>query len=274
MSAVVSIQAEKPSRIQSPSYPSISLKEAVLAAGKIEARYRSSAVDRLDAAKLLGYSGGTGPSNMALAALGAYGLIDRAAKGEIRITERARSILHPDNESEKKLGLRDAAFSPALYRDLRERFRDVFVPPEEGVVTYLNRQGFNPTAVRPAARAFLQTMAYLQELGVTESSGVDRATGDNAPRAGATAGTAAEDAREAAAQTETAQHTPPIAELRNGGIRLMDGERVVFVEEGGPDQYLKLIANGALDETLLEALETFIIRQKKRLTQPKPEPVH
>jgi hypothetical protein len=31
--------------------------------------------------------------------------------------------------------------------------------------------GFNPTAVRPAAKAFLQTMAYIQELGVTESSG-------------------------------------------------------------------------------------------------------
>ncbi len=45
----------------------------------------------------------------------------------------------------------------------------------------------------------------------------------------------------------------------------MSGERIVFVEESGPAQYLKLIANGELDETMLEALEDYIKRQKKRL---------
>ena len=39
-------------------------------------------------------------------------------------------------------------------------------------MTYLNRQGFNPTAVRPAAKAFLGTMVYLQELGAIESHGL------------------------------------------------------------------------------------------------------
>ena len=48
----------------------------------------------------------------------------------------------------------------------------------------------------------------------------------------------------------------------------MSGERVVFVEESGPDQYLKLVAAGSLDDTLLEALEDFIKRQKKRLQNP------
>jgi hypothetical protein len=32
----------------------------------------------------------------------------------------------------------------------------------------------------------------------------------------------------------------------------MSGERVVFVEESGPDQYLKLVAAGQMDESLLE----------------------
>ena len=45
----------------------------------------------------------------------------------------------------------------------------------------------------------------------------------------------------------------------------MSGERVVFVEESGPSQYLKLVANGELDETMLEALEDYVKRQKKRL---------
>lgn len=35
----------------------------------------------------------------------------------------------------------------------------------------------------------------------------------------------------------------------------MAGERIVFTEESDPNQYLKLVARGELDEYLLEALE-------------------
>ena len=45
----------------------------------------------------------------------------------------------------------------------------------------------------------------------------------------------------------------------------MTGERVVFVEETSPLQYLKLVASGDLDPSLLEALEDYVKRQKKRL---------
>lgn len=161
--------ANKP--IRSPSYPSMPLRDAVDAVAKIEGPYRSSPVDRENAAKLIGYSGLSGPANSALAALAAYGLLDRAGKGQARVTERARAILHPKNEDERKSGLRAAALEPSLFREIREHFDGLPVPPEDGVVTYLNRQGFNPNAIRPAAKAFLQTMAYLEELGATESHG-------------------------------------------------------------------------------------------------------
>lgn len=155
--------------IRSPSYPGMSLREAVDSVGKIEAKYRSSPVGREVAAKLLGYSSLSGPATKALAALASYGLLERAGKGETRITERAKAILHSNDESEKVSNLRAAALEPSLFRELRDRFQGIPVPPEEGVVTYLNRQGFNPTAVRPAAKAFLNTMRYLEELKVTES---------------------------------------------------------------------------------------------------------
>ena len=45
----------------------------------------------------------------------------------------------------------------------------------------------------------------------------------------------------------------------------MEGERVVFTEESNPQNYLKLIASGDVDETMLEALEDYVKRQKKRL---------
>lgn len=157
--------------IRSPSYPNMSLRNAVEAVGKIEKLYRSSPVDRTQAAKLIGYTSLSGPANKSLAALAAFGLLDRAGKGETRVTERARDILHAATEDERKSRLFEAAMEPALFRELRERFASVSVPPMDGVITYLNRQGFNPTAVRPAANAFLQTLSYLEEIGATNSHG-------------------------------------------------------------------------------------------------------
>ena len=177
----MSNQISKP--IRSPSYPSMPLREAVLAVGKIEAAYRSSPVDRVAAAKLVGYNSLSGPANMALASMAAYGLLERAGKGETRVTERAKSILHPDSDAEKKRALKAASMEPQLFRELQERFPDI-VPPEDGVVTYLNRQGFNPSAVKPAAKAFLQTMAYMEELGATKSHGSPGASPQESERSG------------------------------------------------------------------------------------------
>jgi hypothetical protein len=51
-----------------------------------------------------------------------------------------------------------------------------------------------------------------------------------------------------------------------------DGERVVFTEESTPQQYVKVIASGDLDESLLAAIENYVERQKLRLgLGPKPD---
>lgn len=157
--------------IRSPSYPSMSLRDALIAVGKIESVYRSTPVDRETAAKLIGYSSLSGPAAKALAALAAYGLFDRAGKGEARVTARATAILHAASEDERRLHLLEAASEPPLFSELRDRFAGIAVPPESGVVTYLNRQGFNPNAVRPAANAFLETMRFVEELKASESHG-------------------------------------------------------------------------------------------------------
>jgi hypothetical protein len=50
----------------------------------------------------------------------------------------------------------------------------------------------------------------------------------------------------------------------------MDGERIVFTEESNPQSYLKLIASGDVDEMMLEALEDYVKRQKRRLGAAAP----
>jgi hypothetical protein len=42
----------------------------------------------------------------------------------------------------------------------------------------------------------------------------------------------------------------------------MDGERVVFTEEGSPPNYLKLVASGDIDDVMLEALESYVKRKR------------
>lgn len=64
---------------------------------------------------------------------------------------------------------------------------------------------------------------------------------------------------------------PPVApHLQQGKVKLMDGERIVFTEESNPQSYLKLIASGDVDETMLEALEDYVKRQKRRLGVAAP----
>jgi hypothetical protein len=156
--------------VRSPAYPSMSLKDAIHAAKKIEAIYRSSPVDRELGAKLIGYSGLSGPANKALAALASFGLVERAGKGMMRVTSLARTILHAQHNEEYVSALSEAAMQPQLFKDIRERFPDI-IPPIEGVKNYLNREGFNSNAVGPAAKAFCETMEFIEEQGVTESHG-------------------------------------------------------------------------------------------------------
>ena len=173
--------------LRSPSYPSLSLKDAVEAVGKIEARYRTSVVDRDEAATLIGFSRRSGPANQALASLASYGLLERAGKGDARVTQRARDILHPNEPEDRIDHLEAAALTPPLFQELRDRFPDVQVPPQSGVVTYLNRRNFNPSAVPKAARAFLDTVSYLEELKGSDSHDARSSNGEKSPLSGATA---------------------------------------------------------------------------------------
>jgi hypothetical protein len=158
----------------------MSLTDAVSAVRKIEAQYRGAKVDRVIGAKIIGYSSLSGPANKALAALAQYGLVERAGKGEMRVTSRARAILHPDSEGEKQQELRAAAFEPTLFRELHDRWPDM-IPPEDGVASYLNRKGFNQSAIRPATKAYLNTLLALEEAGASESHGTGSAADPESP---------------------------------------------------------------------------------------------
>lgn len=102
----------------------------------------------------------------------------------MRVTTRARAILHPDNLNERRENLLASAFDPDLFRELRDRWPDM-IPPEEGIVTYLHRKGFNQSAIRPAMKAYRETLLFLEQEGVSESHGIEPSAGaDSLPTKG------------------------------------------------------------------------------------------
>lgn len=207
--------------VRSPSYPNLSLPSAISAVAKIESKYRASPVDRGDAAKLLGYSSLSGPANKTLASLSTYGLVESSGKGEMKVTPLAKAILHPKDKDERNAALRAAAFTPNLFNELQERFKDIS-PPEEGVETFLNRQGFNQNAVRPAAKAYLNTLSYLEEAGASKSNSTQSSNAAESSLTG-----------EATGRYGGAQVGDLVQWESNGALQFEKPERVRMVSEDG-----------------------------------------
>ena len=45
----------------------------------------------------------------------------------------------------------------------------------------------------------------------------------------------------------------------------MEGERIIFTYEAEPEHGVRIVASGAVDEELIDAVEMFLELQKKRL---------
>lgn len=239
-------------RSRSPNYPSIPLDQAIDLIAKLHSKSRTNVIDRESAAKDMGYSGLTGRSLKILGALAQYDLVKSSGKGSLRVTPVAVDIIHGISDDDRKAALRHAGTAPRLFKSIVDRFTDG-IPSENVIRSYLIQQGYADAALGPAIKAFIETNRYLENAGAYDGHGPDDAEESDIAEAVSV---------EPASVTQTSTASSPAL---NGGYRVMDGERVVFSEETGAEQYLKLVASGPLDDSLLEALEDYIRRQRKRL---------
>lgn len=149
-------------RVRSPAYPGHSLPEALDYARRVHDENRQHPVAREVAAQHMGFSGSTGTSDRALSSLLHYGLAEKVAKGEIRVSDLALSILHPRDETERVRSLNEAAFNPSLFQELHTRYPGR--PPAAATLeSFLTREGFASVAIGPASKAYLETCRYLQQ---------------------------------------------------------------------------------------------------------------
>lgn len=151
------------SRMRSPSYPSVPLKQAIDLVSKIHRSCRSNVITRENAVHEMGYSGLTGRSMKVLSALLQFGLLEKAGTGDVKVTQRAVDILHGIDESDRNEATLDAAYAPQLFRDIHERFPDGI--PSEGVIrSYLIQQDFVDVAISPAITAFMETYRAVEHI--------------------------------------------------------------------------------------------------------------
>jgi hypothetical protein len=158
-------------KMRSPNFPTIALSQAVGLTDKIFRLDRTNAIEKEDAAKHMGYTGLTGRTLKLLGALSQYGLIDKVAKGQVKVSQTAVSILHPGDDKERLEALARAGRSPALFKRLRDAYPDE--PSERTIMSFLVREGFTDSAIPSVLKSYRETNRFLAGAGVSESYGND-----------------------------------------------------------------------------------------------------
>lgn len=214
----------------------------------------------------MGYSGATGASIKMLANLIHYGLVAKAGKGSVRVTETAVDILHPNSPGDRRKALHQAGMSPSFFQSIRTNFPDG-MPTETWLRSFMVRQEFSVAAIEPAMTSYLETCRYLQNENAYESHGAPPPPPIDSDEIEELDG--AEDME--AESDRDQRHAPPRREpmptaRRSSGVDEIT-ERTVFTEEGGLGQYIVLKASGEVTDDMLEALEDYVKRQRKRLSR-------
>jgi hypothetical protein len=154
------------SKARSPSYPAISLKEAVERVNQIYERDYQNPIPKAVAASHMGYGGLNGKSLGVLAALSKYGLLEGRGN-DSRVTDLAVKIIaHPHGTSERAQAIQEAAAKPELFNELDGRFQSGKAS-DQAIRSYLLTQKFIPAGADALIRSYRET----KQLVDAESAG-------------------------------------------------------------------------------------------------------
>ena len=245
-------------KVRSPNYPVMSLGPALDAIRPAFAKENRNRMSRSVLAKHMGYSSLNGRALGRIGAARAYGLIEGSGD-DLRITDDAVVALNaPASSPDRSAALGRLAKRPPLFQELAKDFDTV--PSLENLEYTLVKKGFTQEAAGKAAKSYLAT--YNLAAGIQDEYNPP----DDEPEGDIDGGSGGWTINPVYPKAAASVSLPP-----QGRVKLMDGERIVFTEESNPQNYLKLVASGEVDETMLEALEDYVKRQKKRLAPKSGE---
>jgi hypothetical protein len=173
-------------KMRSPNYPALGLSQAVEAARKLWDKEKRTPVSIATAATALGYGSLSGPARVSIAAMRQYGLVEKPDPGHVRLSERARDILH-GTDAEKQTALVAAASGPKLFRELAATHLD---GSDDAIRSYLiTKKEFSEEGARKAAKSFRDTLKLASPSASGYNSAEDEAEDEDmdvietAPRA-------------------------------------------------------------------------------------------
>jgi len=149
------------SRVRSPNFPVMGLREAIGKIGIIFEREHQMPAARDALAAHLGYSGLNGTSLKVISALGKYDLLEEVGEQQFRVSDLAMDILH-GTEEERAKAIKEAAAGPALFTRLNDHFGGR--PSEVNLKGYLLRNGFAQSAVTGVIDAYYETLDLVAEV--------------------------------------------------------------------------------------------------------------
>jgi len=249
--------APKASKDRSPSFPFIPLEIAIQRLEQFEKKFGRHPAPAGKVGLAWDMKERSSQADQTLAALKSFGLIKYEGMGLARhalLTDEGRNYLRAQQESSKKEILKVCALRPKILRTFWASWGADRPPDEVALDKLILQNGFSEGGAKNFLKVYDGTVAYA---GLSSSDkfdaeqDVDSGEDDDAG-----------EQPDAGIKPKPPAPTPPV---HHGKVKVMDGERVVFTEESNPQNYLKLIASGEVDETMLEALEDYVKRQKKRL---------
>jgi hypothetical protein len=249
--------APKGTKDRSPSFPFIPLKTAIERLEAFDKKFGRHPVPAAKAALAWDMKEKSSQGDQTLAALKSFGLVKYDGMGMARhvsLTDEGRNYLRAQQESVKKQILKACALRPKIIRKFWAAWSADRPPDEVALDKLILDNGFSEGGARNFLKVYDDTVSYA---GLSNSDKVDL------EEDGADDGEEAEGATVKPVIPKPPGNPPPL--VPQGKVKLMDGERIVFTEESNPQNYLKLIASGDVDGTMLEALEDYVKRQKKRL---------
>lgn len=148
-------------KARSPSYPAISLKDALDKIGEIYERDYQNPIPKAVAASHMGYGGLNGKSLGVLAALSKFGLLEGRGN-ESRVSDLAVKIIaHPPGTPERAEAIKVAAEKPELFNELDSRFQGGKAS-DQAIRSYLLTQKFIPAGADAVIRSYRETKQLVE----------------------------------------------------------------------------------------------------------------
>jgi len=150
---------------RSPNYPSFSLPTAIDYADKAYLSVGKNSIDSESFFSAMGYSGKSGASMKAIAALRAYGLV--SGRGDdVQLSELYMRITKPLDSVEKTEALNEALNSPKLFAEILGQYENL---PAENILrsVVIRKYNFQESGAKKFVSSLTDSMQYVEQNSVS-----------------------------------------------------------------------------------------------------------